>query len=95
MADGWMIGVMVELPGEAAALRHYFAVARSDQARAEWAAVDRATELGRVATSPVGGQEPVQALASLPPGILRQFGLAEGAVRSLGARWPRRWLPAS
>jgi hypothetical protein len=88
-----MIGVMVELPDTSAAVRHFYAVAKPDQARAEWAAVDCATALGRVATSPVGGEEPVKAMAPLPASTLRQFGVADGTVKALGWRWPRRWLP--
>jgi hypothetical protein len=88
-----MIGVMVETPEAVLPVRHFYAVARSDQARAEWAAIDCATALGRVATSPVGGEEPVKALAPLPASLLKQFGVADGAVKALGWRWPRRWLP--
>lgn len=39
MADGWLIGVMVELRGESAPLRRLFAVGHGDQAKAEWRAV--------------------------------------------------------
>ena len=40
MADGWLIGVLVEVAGEPAPLRHYFAVGHEDQAKCEWTAVD-------------------------------------------------------
>ena len=87
-----MIAVMVELPDGGAAVRHFYAVAKPDQGRAEWAAVDCATAVGLVATSPVGGVEPVAAVAALSPALVKQIGLADGQVRALGPRWPRRWL---
>ena len=93
MATGWMIGVMVELPDAALPVRHFYAVAKPDQARAEWAAVDCATALGRVATSPVGGEEPVKALSPLPAALLKSFGVADGTVKALGRKLPRRWMP--
>ena len=49
MAGGWMIGVMVELAGEPAPLRHYFAIGHEDQGKSEWTAVDWAGRAGRVA----------------------------------------------
>jgi len=88
----WMVGVMVELPDEAAPIRHFFAVGHEDQARAEWAAVDEALGLGAVAVSPVAGVEPVQAFARLSPKVVKRMGLGPGRVRPLGRLWPRRWL---
>jgi hypothetical protein len=87
-----MIAVMLQLDEEPAPLRRYFAVAKPDRARAEWAAVDAAVALGHVATSPVKGQEPVQAIAPLTAMIAQANGLGTGQVRGLGARWPRRWI---
>jgi hypothetical protein len=89
---GWMIGVMVELEPGAAPVRCYFAVGRPDRNRAEWAAVDAALPLGPVATSPHGGNEPVEALAPLSPDVARVMGLKDGEVKALGSRWPRRWI---
>jgi hypothetical protein len=87
-----MIGVMVEAGRDAAPVRQYFAVARDDRNRAEWAAVDSALALGAVATSPSGGNEPVEAVAPLSAGTCKAMGLGAGQVRALGPRWPRRWL---
>jgi hypothetical protein len=92
MAGGWLIGVLLEVAGEPAPLRHYFAVGHEDQAKSEWTAVDHAGRAGRVATSPSGGQEPVQAIRALTPGKMKTLGLAQGEVRELGWRHPRRWL---
>jgi uncharacterized membrane protein len=92
MASGWMIGVMVELAGEPVALRHFFAVGQEDRAKAEWKAIDRALLIGRVATSPVGGLEPVHAVAELSARSIAALALKPGEVRALGWRWPRRWL---
>lgn len=92
MASGWMIGVMVELAGEPAPLRHFFAVGVEDQARAEWLSIDQAQKTGPVAMSPVGGLEPVHAVGALSPRTLKTLGLKPGEVRPLGWRWPRRWL---
>jgi hypothetical protein len=92
MANGWLIGVMVEVTGEPAALRHFFAVGQEDRARAEWGAVDSALLLGRVATSPVSGLEPVHAVSELSARTMRQLGLKPREVRSLGWRWPRKWI---
>lgn len=89
---GWMVGVMVELERGAAPVRHYFAVGRPDRNRAEWAAVDSALALGQVATSPYRGAEPVETLAPLTADVARAMGLAEGQVKPLGPRWPRRWI---
>ena len=38
--SGWVIGVMVEVSGEAAPLRHFFAIGHEDRAKAEWTAID-------------------------------------------------------
>jgi hypothetical protein len=88
----WMVGVMLEVAGEAAPVRHFYAVGHDDRNRAEWAAIDQALTLGAVATSPVGGVEPVEAFARLSPKVVKRMGLRDGAVRPLGALWPRRWL---
>jgi hypothetical protein len=88
----WMVGVMLELPDEAAPIRHFFAVGHEDRSRAEWAAVDEALAIGAVATSPIGGVEPVEAFARLSPKVVRRMALGAGRVRPLGRLWPRRWL---
>ncbi|MFN3512185.1 MAG: hypothetical protein ACK41C_04015 [Phenylobacterium sp.] len=87
-----MIGVMVEVPGEPAPLRHYFAVGWEDRAKAEWVAVDHAFSIGPVAASPVGGLEPVHAIAELTPAIVKSMGLKPGQVQAFGWKRPRRWL---
>ena len=92
MASGWMIGVMVELPGEPAALRHFFAVGYEDRAKAEWKAIDQALTIGRVAASPVAGLEPVHAVSELSAQTAARLALKAGEVRSLGWRWPRKWV---
>ena len=92
MASGWLIGVMVELAGEPVPLRHFFAVGWEDRAKAEWSAVDKALLIGRVATSPVGGLEPVHAVSQLAVRTTNALALKAGEVRALGWRWPRRWL---
>jgi hypothetical protein len=92
MAGGWLIGVLLEIAGEPAPLRHYFAVGHEDQAKSEWTAVDYAGRAGRVASSPIGGQEPVEAIRALTPARMKIMGLAQGEVRELGWRHPRRWL---
>ena len=89
MATGWLIGVLVDAGGSGF-VRRFYAVAREDQARAEWSAVDRALKDGRIATSPTGGMEPVQAIAPLSADMARSLDLAPGEVRALGAKWPRR-----
>ena len=94
MASGWMIGLMLEVEGEPAPVRHYYAVGQEDRSRAEWAAIDAAAGTGKVAMSPVGGLEPVQAIAELPAKLAARLGLRDGQVRPLGDRWPRRWLGA-
>lgn len=88
---GWMIGVMLKTPGEPMQ-RHYYAVGQADRARAEWAAVDCAVREGEVATSPIGGAEPVEAIKPLTRLRMAALGLAAGEVRELGWRYPRRWL---
>ncbi len=92
MAGGWLIGVMVELADEPVALRHFFAVGFEDRAKAEWSAIDCALALGGVAASPVGGLEPVHAISELSQRTLRSLGLKPREVRSLGWRWPRKWV---
>jgi hypothetical protein len=89
---GWLIGVLVEAPGEPKPLLHYFAVGHEDQGKSEWTAVDRASEAGRIASSPIGGQEPVKAIRPLSLAKMRSLGLAPGEVRALGWKHPRRWL---
>jgi len=91
---GWVVAVMVAAEEEPTPLRRYFAVGRPDQQRAEWAAVDAATALGRVAASPVAGNEPVEAVAALPGSLMKRMGLADGAIRPLGEKLPRRWMIA-
>jgi hypothetical protein len=92
MAKGWLIGVMVETPGEPAPLRHFFAVGHEDRAKAEWKAIDGALLIGRVATSPVGGLEPVHMVSERAPRTIGMMALKTGEVRPLGWRWPRRWI---
>jgi hypothetical protein len=92
MASGWMIGVMVELAGEPAPLRHFFAVGQEDRAKAEWTAIDEALLIGGVAVSPVGGLEPVHVVSELSAKIVKTLALKPGEVRPLGWRWPRRWM---
>jgi len=92
VASGWLIGVMVELAGEPVALRHFFAVGHEDRARAEWGAVDSALLIGRVATGPVGGLEPVHAVSELSAKTVGALALRPREVRSLGWKWPRRWI---
>ena len=92
MTNGWLIGVMVEVAGEPVALRHFFAVGHEDRAKAEWTAIDQALLIGRLAGSPVGGLEPVHTVSALPAKTINTLALKPGEVRSLGRRWPRRWL---
>lgn len=92
--QGWLIGVLVRLPGEAAPVRHFYAVALADRARAEWAALDRAMLLGDIASSPWRGTEPVEAIKALTPHAFDWSGLKDGEVRALGTKQPRRWLGA-
>ena len=91
MPKGWLIGVMVELPDEAAPLRHFFAVGQDDRAVAEWKAVDGALKLGPVAPSPVAGLEPVHAIGELSAKTIHLQGLRSGEVRALGRKAPRMW----
>ena len=92
MAGGWLIGVLVQIAGETAPLRHFYAVGHADQAKSEWTAIDWAGRAGRVATSPLGGQEPVEAIRAISLAKMKILGLAPGEVRELGWRHPRRWL---
>ena len=92
MATGWMIGVLVEAADEPSPTRRYFAVAEADRSKAEWTAIDSAMLGGAIASSPVNGVEPVQALAELSAYTLRSRGMTAGEVRPLGARWPRTWM---
>ena len=92
MTTGWLIGVMVELDGAPAAMRHFYAVGHEDRAKAEWTAIDNAMLVGDVAVSPINGLEPVQALGQITLPMMKSLGLAPGQVRALGDRWPRRWL---
>lgn len=87
-----MIGLMLEVPGEPAPVRHYYAVGQDDRSRAEWAAIDAASGVGKLIMSPYGGAEPVEAIAEVPAKVAGQMGLREGQVRALGDKWPRRWL---
>jgi hypothetical protein len=89
---GWIIGVLVELPEEPVAVRHFFAVRQDDRARAEWKALDGAALIGHVATSPVGGMEPVHAVSRLTLRSVNNLALKPGEARNLGRRWPRRWI---
>jgi hypothetical protein len=91
---GWLIGVLVRLPGEAEPVRHFYAVALDDRARAEWAAADRAMLVGDIAASPWRGTEPVATLRQLTPHAFDWCGLKDGEVRPLGTKPPRRWLAA-
>jgi hypothetical protein len=92
MAGGWLIGVLVEAPGEPVPLVHYFAVGHEDQGKCEWTAVDLARAAGRVAERPIRGQEPVAALRPLTLAKMKTLGLAPGQIRALGWKYPRRWL---
>ncbi len=89
---GWLIGILVRSPGEAAPTRQFYAVGMADRARAEWAAADRAITIGDIASSPHKGMEPVEALQALSTHAFDWSGLGEGEVRSLGTKSPRRWL---
>lgn len=88
---GWIVGVMLQTPDEPMQ-RHYYAVGHADRAKAEWTAVDWAVRAGEVATSPVAGAEPVEALKALTRPRMAVLGLAPGQVRELGWRYPRRWF---
>ena len=91
-AAGWMIGVMVSLPGEPTPLRHFFAVGHEDRAKAEWTAIDHALRIGPVAESPVQGLEPVHVVSELTPAKVKAMALQPGQVRAFGWKWPRRWV---
>jgi hypothetical protein len=80
------------MPGEAAPVRQFYAVAHDDRARAEWAAADRAMLLGDIASSPFKGTEPVETMTQLARTTFDWSGLTKGEVRALGVKWPRRWL---
>jgi len=88
---GWVIGVMLAMSGQPMQ-RHYYAVGHADRAKAEWTAVDSAVRGGEVASGPIGGAEPVEALKALTRARMGTLGLAPGEVRELGWRFPRRWL---
>jgi uncharacterized membrane protein len=90
--SGWVIGVMVELADEAAPVRHFFAIGHEDRAKAEWTAIDAASLIGGIASSPVKGMEPVQTLGELSPTRMKKRGLLNREVRALGRAWPRDWL---
>ncbi len=92
MAKAWLIAVMVETAGQAEPQRQFFAVGHDDRARAEWKAIDRAMLMGPIATSPVGGLEPVQAICAILGTTVSHQALLPGEVRPLGPRWPRRWV---
>lgn len=92
MGGGWLIGVMVEVPGEPQPLRHFFAVGHEDRAKAEWRAIDSALLIGPVAAGPIGGLEPVHVVTELTPKIILNLALRPGEIRPLGWRWPRRWI---
>jgi hypothetical protein len=94
LVEGWVVGVMVEVPGERLPVRHYFAVGRADRAQAEWSAVDLAMQAGPIASSPSGGREPVEALREIVAYRMRELGLKPGESRALGDKFPRRWLPS-
>ena len=89
---GWMIAVLLHLPDEPEVVRHYFAVAQLDQARAEWAAADRAMLTGPIASSPHAGMEPVQAIGKLSRHAVGLLCLGPGEMKALGRKWPRRFL---
>jgi hypothetical protein len=91
---GWLIGVLVRSPEQPEPVRHFYAVGYEDRARAEWAAADRAMQLGDIASSPHRGTEPVEAMKQLSRTSFDWSGLARNEVRALGVKWPRRWLTA-
>ena len=88
---GWVIGVLLAAEG-LPMQRHYYAVGHADRAKAEWTAVDWALRRGEVAASPIGGDEPVEALKALTRARMAALGLAVGEVRELGWKSPRRWM---
>ncbi len=89
---GWMVGVLIVLEDEPQPVRHYYAVARLDRAVAEWIAADHAQTVGRIATSPHGGFEPVEAVGPLSVHVVAAMGVIAGGVMAFGSKWPRRWL---
>ena len=91
---GWLVGVLVRLPGESETVRQFYAVGLADRARAEWAAADLAMLTGDIASSPWRGIEPVEAIKALKPDAFDWSGLKDGEVRALGTKQPRRWLSA-
>jgi hypothetical protein len=93
IVQGWVVGVMVEVAGERYPVRHYFGVGKAEREQAEWAAVDRALEVGGVASSPFRGVEPVEAIREIVAYRMRDLGLKPGEIRALGDKFPRRWLP--
>ncbi len=88
---GWLVGVLISID-QAEPVRHYYAVAQDDRARAEWAAADLALTEGAVAASPHGGVEPVEAMCELSAAALRSLVLRPGQIKALGWKWPRRWV---
>jgi hypothetical protein len=88
---GWLIGVLLNSGGEGP-VRHFYAIAQPDRARAEWAAADYALTEGAVAVSPHGGVEPVEAVCELSQAALKSLALRPGQVKALGWKWPRRWV---
>lgn len=92
---GWLIGVLVRLPGEPEPVRQFYAVGLEDRARAEWAAADLAMLTGDIASSPWRGTEPVEAMKRLGPYAFDWSGLKDGETRALGTKQPRRWLADS
>ncbi|PXA87649.1 hypothetical protein DMC25_08770 [Caulobacter sp. D4A] len=90
--QGWVIAVMVEVAGERTPVPHYFAVGKADRALAEWAATDLAQQAGTIASSPVDGREPVDAMRQILAYRMRELGLKTGEARALGDKYPRRWL---
>lgn len=94
MSGGWLIGVLVQPPGEPKPLRHYFAIGHADQGKCEWTAVDLAREAGRIAEWPIAGEEPVAAIRALSPASMKTLGLEPGQAKALGWRNIRRWLTA-
>lgn len=88
---GWVIGVLLAADGQPMQ-RHYYAVGHAERAKAEWTAVDCALRRGEVASGPIAGAEPVEALRPLTRSRMSTLGLAAGEVRELGWRSPRRWL---
>lgn len=89
---GWLIGVMVDAAEEDRPVREFYAVGKTDQALAEWAAVDAVVAGGVVAGIPVHGQETVAAVCGISADMAGIHGLKANEVRLLGRRLPRRWL---